>query len=160
VALGLLFIGVLGAIGREDVWSDLIAPQIAPKVLPSVYAGIDETVLHIFASNSAGLIAFAAVLTIWEMSGVVRACTGAFAQIYEDEEDRPWWIRLAISIAIAFVLTLAIIASVLLATAARTAVQGPWGIPFTVVRWVLAIGIMIGAFGVLVRFAPVHPRAT
>jgi membrane protein len=160
VAFALLFVGVLGAIGHQEVWSDLIAPQIAPKVLPSVFAGIDETVLHIFGSNSAGLIAFAAVLTIWEISGVVRACMGAFATIYEADENRPWWIRFPLSIGIALVLTVAIVGAVLLATAARSAVHGSWGIPFAILRWLAAVAVTIGAFGVLVRFAPVQPRTT
>jgi membrane protein len=160
VAFALLLIGVLGEVGREDVWSDQIAPQIAPKVLPAVYAGIDATVLHVFASSSIGLIVFAAALTIWEMSGVVRACMGAFATIYEDEDDRPWWIRFVLSLGLAVVLTVALAGAVLLATAARTAVHGDWGLPFALVRWALAILLLICAFGILVRFAPVHPRTT
>jgi len=160
VAFALLLLGVLGEIGWEDVWSDQIAPQIAPKVLPAVYAGIDATVLHIFASSSIGLIVFAGVVTIWEMSGVVRACMGAFTTIYEDDDDRPWWIRFPLSVALAVVLTLAIAGAVLLATAARTAVHGSWGVPFAFVRWALAVLLLIGAFGLLVRFAPACPRTT
>jgi membrane protein len=37
-------------------------------------------------------------------------------------------------------------------------VHGSWSIPFAVVRWVLAIALMIGAFGLLVRFAPAERR--
>jgi membrane protein len=160
VALTLLAIGVLGAIGRQDVWTNEIAPQILPKVLFPVFAGIDATVEKVFGSSSAGLIAFAAVLTVWEMSGVVRAFMGAMAQIYEDDEDRPWWVRFPVSIAIGFVLTCGIVGALLLATAARTAVHGAWGIPFTVLRWVVALVLFDLAFGVLVRFAPVKPRTT
>jgi membrane protein len=159
VALTLLGIGVLGAIGRRDVWTNQLAPQIEPKVLLEVFGGIDATVEKIFESSSGGLIAFAAVLTIWEMSGVVRACMGAMAQIYEDEETRPWWIRFPVSIAIAFALTVALVGAVLLATAARTAVHGAWGIPFAILRWLVALGLITLAFGLLVRFAPQRRRA-
>jgi membrane protein len=160
VALALLGLGVLDAIGRTDVWTDQIAPQVAPKVLLPVFAGMDATAQKVFHSSSAGLIAFAAVLTIWEISGVVRACMGALAQIYEDEESRPWWIRFPISIGIATALTAAIVGALLLATAARTAVHGAWGLPFSVARWLLAIVLITVAFGALVRFAPVKPRTT
>jgi membrane protein len=160
VALVLLLVGVLGAIGRKDVWTNQIGPQIEPKVLIEVFGGIDATVQRIFGSSSAGLIAFAAAVAIWETSGVVRACMGAIEQIYEVDEDRPWWIRFPISIAIAFVLTAAIVGAILLATAARTAVHGSWGIPFAILRWVVAVGLVTLAFGVLVRFAPAKPRTT
>ena len=86
VAVMLLALGIFGAIGRQDVWTKQLAPQIEPKVLFPVFAGMNATVEKIFHSSSGGLIAFAAVLTIWEISGVVRACMGAFAQVYEDEE--------------------------------------------------------------------------
>ena len=160
VALLLLVLGVLGEIGRQDVWTKQIAPQIEPKVLPRVFDGINATVDKIFGSSSVGLIVFAAVLTIWETSGVVRACMGAFAQIYEDEETRPWWIRFPISFAISIVLTAGVLGALLLTTAARTAVHGSWGIPFAVARWLLALVLLTLAFGMLVRYAPVKPRTS
>jgi membrane protein len=160
VALVLLLLGVLGEIGRQDVWKNQIAPEIEPKVLGPVFDGINATVEKIFGSSSVGLIIFATVLTIWETSGVVRACMGAFAQIYEDDEDRPWWIRFPVSLGIAVVLTAAIVGSLLLTTAARTAVHGSWGIPFAIARWLLSLVLLTGGFGILVRFAPVKPRTT
>jgi membrane protein len=160
VALVLLVIGVLGAIGRRDVWTKQLAPEIEPKVLHPVFEGIDATVQKIYGSSSAGLIAFAAVLTIWETSGAVRACMGAFAQIYEAEEKRPWWIRFPISIGIAVVLTAAVLGALLLTTAARTAVHGAWGVPFAVGRWLLSLALLTLGFGILVRFAPAKPRTS
>jgi len=160
VALLLLVLGVLSEIGRQDVWTKQIAPEIEPRVLQQVFDGINATVDKIFGSSSIGLIVFAAVLTIWETSGVVRACMGAFAQIYEDEETRPWWIRCPISFGIAIVLTAGVLGALLLTTAARTAVHGAWGVPFAIARWVLALTLLTLAFGILVRYAPVKPRTS
>jgi membrane protein len=158
VALLLLTMAVLGQIGRQDVWTTQIGPAIKPKVLPEVYAGIDATFQKIFHTSSIGLIAFAAFLTIWEISGVVRACMGALSRVYNTEDNRPWWIRFPISLGIALAVTGALFGTILLATAAKTTVHGAWSIPFTIVRWVLAIALMIGAFGLLVRFAPAERR--
>jgi membrane protein len=158
VALMLLLVAVLGQIGRTDVWTNQIGPQIKPKVLPEVYAGINATFEKIFHTSSFGLIAFAAFVTIWEISGVVRACMGALSRIYDTEDTRPWWIRFPISIGIALAITAALFGSILLATAARTTVHGAWSIPFAIFRWVLAVALMIGAFGLLVRFAPAERR--
>ena len=160
VAALLLALGVFSAIGRQDIWTKQLAPQIEPKVLFPVFAGMNATVEKIFHSSSGGLIAFAAVLTIWEISGVVRACMGAFAQVYEDEETRPWYIRFPISIALAVVVTASITGSLLLATAARTAVHGSWSLPFTIFRWIVEVLLLTLGFGLLVRFAPVKARTT
>lgn len=72
VALALLAVAVLGASGQEHVWTRQIAPQIHPNVLPEVFAGIQATVRKVFSSSSWGLIVFAAVLAVWEVSGMVR----------------------------------------------------------------------------------------
>jgi membrane protein len=158
VALVLLLVAVLGEIGRSDVWTKEIGPRIKPQVLPQVYAGIDATFEKVFSASSVGLIAFAAVLAVWEISGVVRASMGALSHIYETREDRPWWVRFPLSIGIAVVLTAALVGSTLLATAGRTLVHGTWSVPFTLARWLLAVALMIGGFGLLVRFAPAERR--
>src|SRR5689334_16246476 len=160
VAILLLIIGILGEVGSEDVWTNHIAPAVEPKVLLPVFAAMNATVQKIFDSSSVGLIIFATALSIWEISGVVRACMGAFAQIYEYEEQRVWWVRFPISIGISLVFTAAIVGALLLATVARSAVHGSWGAPFAIVRWLVAIGLIMLAFGVLVRLAPAEPRTT
>jgi membrane protein len=160
VAVALLGLALLGEVGRTDVWDQQLGPQLAPKVLPPVYAGIDATVQKIFSSSSGGLIAFAAAVTIWEMSGVVRACMGALSRIYDHEDDRSWKIRFPLSIGIGMVLTLAIVAAIFLATAAKGAVNGWWSVPWAIGRWLLAIVCILIAFGVLVRFAPAESRTT
>jgi len=58
-------------------------------VLPLVYAGIDETVQGLFDRDSSGLIVFASLLAIWEVSGAVRACIGALTRVYDAKETRP-----------------------------------------------------------------------
>ena len=84
-----LFLGlaVLGAIGKQNVWNHHLAPQIQPKVLPPVFRGIDATVQKIFRGDSTGLIVFASLLAVWEVSGAVRVCMRAFSRIYGGEED-------------------------------------------------------------------------
>jgi membrane protein len=158
VALVLLVVAVLGEIGRTDVWTKQIGPQIEPKVLPAVYHGIDATFAKIFDASSVGLIVFAAILAIWEISGAVRACMGALSRIYETEDDRPWFIRFPVSLGIGVALTAALVGSLLLATAGRTLVHGSWNIAFTLARWLLSIVLITGAFGLLVRYAPAERR--
>ncbi len=160
VALLLLTVAVLGEIGREDVWTNQVAPKIESKVLFDVFAGINQTFEKIFHTSSIGLIVFAAVLTVWEISGVVRACMGAISRVYEHDEDRPWWIRFPISIGVAVAFTAALLGAILLGTAAGSAVHGGWSIPFTIGRWLLAAALIGLAFGLLVRYAPAERRAT
>jgi membrane protein len=159
VALALLAIALLGATGHQDVWNERIAPQIEPKVLPAVYSGIDATVQKIFNSSSAGLIAFASVLAIWMVAGAVRSCMSALSIIYGTKDDRPWYVRFPLSLAIAIVVTVAIVGAALLITGLRHSVHGGWGLPFAFFRWIATIALLTLAFGVLVRYAPAESRS-
>jgi membrane protein len=158
VALALLAIAILGATGHEHVWTKQIGPQIHRKVLPDVWLGIQATVRKVFSSSSAGLIAFASALAVWEVSGMVRACMSALSKVEGTKDERPWYIRFPISIGIAFVVTAALVGAALLVLGLKHAVHGGWSIPFAIVRWLGTIVLLTFAFGVLVRFAPAERR--
>jgi membrane protein len=160
VALVLLAVAVLGEIGRSDVWTQQLEPRVQGKVLPDVILGIDQTFDRIFNTSSIGLIAFASVVAVWEVSGVVRACMGAIAAVYDTKDDRKWFVRFPISLGIALALTAALVGALLLGTAASAAVHGAWSLPFAILRWLLAVLLIALAFGLLVRYAPVEPRTT
>ena len=159
VALALLGIAVLGETGKESIWNNRIAPQIAPKFLPAVYGGIDATVQKIFTSSSVGLIVFATVLAVWMVAGAVRACMSALSKIYGTKDKRPWYVRFPLSIGIAIVVTVALVGATLLILGLRHTVHGAWGLPFALARWLATIVLLTLAFGVLVRFAPAEPRS-
>ncbi|HWJ31711.1 MAG TPA: YihY/virulence factor BrkB family protein [Gaiellaceae bacterium] len=160
VALGLLAIALLGATGEEHVWTTQVAPQIQPRVLPAVFAGIQETVGKIFSSSSVGLIVFASALAVWEVSGMVRACMSALSRVYGTKDDRPWYVRFPLSIGIAIVVTAALVAAAALMLALRHVVHGGWSLPFAIARWLVTVLLMTLAFGVVVRWAPAERRST
>jgi YihY family inner membrane protein len=160
VALILLATAVLGEIGRTDVWTRQIGPHLKRKVLPDVYAGLNQIVEKIFHTSSVGLIALATVIVLLQIAGVVSTCTAAISGIYGQKDDRSWKSRSPISFGIAFVLTAALLGATLLGTAARTAVHGGWSVPYTLCRWLIAAMLIGLAFGLLVRYAPPKPRPT
>src|SRR3569623_643384 len=137
VAIALLLIGALGELGHEDLWTNTLAPAIQPRVLTAVYAGISQVVDQIFASSSAGLLAFAAALAVWEVSGVVRAVMGSLNEVFDIDETRPWWLRFPISFGLAIVLLAALLGALVLVWA----VDGPgaWGWPVGLARWLGAV---------------------
>lgn len=159
VAVVLLLIGLAGAAGRQDLWRSHLAPQVHKRVLPDVYAGLNETVDHVFHANSPGLIVFAALLAVWEVSGSVRGVSGALNRVYETKETRSWKERYPLSVALSAAIVLALVTALLLVMAVGGLVHGAASIPFAIVRWGAAILLVGLAFGLLVRFAPAQPRA-
>jgi membrane protein len=157
VAFALLALGVLAAVHDVSVWNDTIGPAIRSRVLESVYAGMNQIAQKVFSTSSARLIAFASALAIWEVSGVVRAAMGALNRIYETDDERPWWIRFPLSFVLATAVIAALIGALLLVWV--VSVSGGWRWPLLVGRWLLAVALIMVAFGVLVRWAPAERRA-
>jgi YihY family inner membrane protein len=156
VACTLFALGILGASHQEQLWKQTIGPEIEPKVLPHVFDGIDQTVNRVFSSSTAGLLALAAALAIWEVSGIIRAGIGALDEIYETTESRPFWIRFPLSWGLAILVLAAMLGAIAIVWAGH--VSGSWSIPILILRWPAAAILVALAFEVIVRWAPAEHR--
>jgi membrane protein len=157
VPLALLAVALLGAAGRRDIWGKHIAPALKSRLDEPVYNAINFAVEKIFASNSAGLIAFSTLLTVWYVSSGVRGIMGAINRIYESEEERPQWLRWLTSIGLAVCVVASVVGAALLVLAVPTPTGG-WEVPVGVARWLGAVAALTAAAGLLVRLAPSERR--
>lgn len=157
VPLTLLGIAILGAVDRRDVWTDHIAPALKPRFDEPVYNAINFAVEKIFDSNSAGLIVFSALLTVWFVASGVRGIMNAINRIYDTDETRPGWLRWMISVGLALCVVAGIVGAGLLVLAVPKP-NGGWEIPVVIVRWLGAILALTLAAGLLVRLAPAKRR--
>ena len=158
VACTLFALGILGASHQQQLWRKTIGPAIEPKVLPHVFAGIDQTVNRVFSSSTAGLLALAAALAVWEVSGIIRAGIGALDEIYETTEPRPFWIRFPLSCGLAILFLAAVLGAIVIVWAGH--VSGSWSIPILILRWPAAVALIALAFELIVRWAPAEHRRT
>jgi uncharacterized BrkB/YihY/UPF0761 family membrane protein len=147
----------LAPLGRRDIWTDHIAPAIQSHVDPPIYHAIDYAVNKIFSHNSGPLIVFAALLTIWYISGAVRAMIGGINRIYETDDNRPVWHRWLLSLGLAVCVVSAVVGAALLIAAVPTP-SGAAGVPAVIARWLGAIGLLSLVTGLLVRFGPAERR--
>jgi membrane protein len=156
VACSLFGLGILGAAHQQQLWRKTIGPKIEPKVLPHVYSGIDQTVNRVFSSPTAGLLALASALAVWEVSGIIRASIGALDEIYEAPEPRPWWVRFPLSFGLAILFLAAVLGAIAIVWAGH--VSGSWSLPILILRWPAAIALVAFAFELIVRWAPAEHR--
>jgi membrane protein len=156
VACTLFALGILGASHQQQLWQQTIAPQIKPKVLPDVFAGIDQTVHKVFSSSTLGLLALATALAVWEVSGIIRAAIGALDEIYETPEPRPFWIRFPVTFGLAVLVLAAMLGAIAIVWVGHTG--GGWGIAVNILRWPAAVALVAFAFELIVRWAPAAHR--
>ncbi len=156
VACTLFALGILGASHQQQLWRQTIGPKIEPKVLPQVFAGIDQTVNRVFSSSTAGLLALAAALAVWEVSGIIRAAIGALDEIYETPETRPFWVRFPLSWGLSILVLAATLGAIAIVWAGH--VSGRWSITILILRWPAAAVLVAFAFDLIVRWAPDERR--
>ena len=156
VACTLFALGILGVFHQEELWKQTIGPAIEPKVLPHVFDGIDQIVNRVFSSSTAGLLALASALAIWEVSGIIRAGIGALDEIYETEEPRPFWIRFPLSWGLAVLVLATMLGAIAIVWAGH--ISGSWSLPILILRWPAAALLVALAFEMIVRWAPAKHR--
>ena len=156
VACTLFALGILGAAHQQQLWKQTIAPTIEPKVLPKVFDGINQTVNLVFSSSTAGLLVVASALAVWEVSGIMRAATGALDEIFEAPETRPFWIRFPVSWGLAVLFLAAMLGAIAIIWAGH--VSGGWSLPVLILRWPAAVALVAFAFELIVRWGPAEHR--
>jgi membrane protein len=154
VPLVLLGLALLGVLGLEDVWTDSIAPQVQERVTSPVFTAIDFSAERVFASGSTGVIAFASLLLLWELSRAVRAIMVALNVIHDVEEDRSALRLLATTLALALAIGVMLVASVLAVTVLPRLGGGVIEAALTVGAWGFAVVLLGLVIGLLVRYAP------
>jgi membrane protein len=159
VPLTLLGLGLLSALGLEDVWTNSIAPAIEGHATAPVYSAIDYSVDKIFSSSAAGLIAFAAALLLWDMSWAMTTMMEALNEIHDVDEPRPWWRRYLVGAALAVVVIVCLVGAVL-AVVLGPRPEGVLHVLLGIGRWPVAILLLGLAVALIVRYGPAeHPQA-
>jgi membrane protein len=153
VPLALFGLGMMGLLGVEDTYTKHIAPELRNAVSPDVFRVFDRTVRNVFQSKQGFWITTGAVITVWEMSGAVRAIMDVFDRIYGHGDRRGKLARYRTS----FLLAILAGSAILLAVVAAQAGSAIGGVA-TVVRWPVVIALLFAAVGGLVHYAPSQRR--
>src|SRR5919206_619443 len=158
VPLTLLGLGVLGALGQASVWSKSIAPAIEHHVTQPVFHGIDYSAKKILASDKGSLITLATALVLWHMTAAVATVMETLNAIHDVKDERPWWRKLLVALALAVAIVLCLVAAVLVVTVAPKIGSGAGDFLLGVGRWLVAAVLLRLAISVLVPYAPAeHP---
>jgi membrane protein len=155
----LLFVlAVAGLLHLNSVWRDHLEPEIQANVSAAVFAVISNAVNNVFTGRPLLWATVGGGLALWQVSGAVRAVMGALARIYGAPTERPFLRRYSISFVLAIeVGACFILAALCLLLAPFVSVAQPgtaWDVFAFLVRWTLAVALLLLAVGLLVRHAP------
>jgi len=159
IPLTLVGLALLGAFGLQDTWTNSIGPAIEAKVTVPVYAGIDFTVQKILTSGTAGLITFASLLAVWDLTWGMRTVMDALNRIHGVAEKRSWQRKLLVAVGLAVAAGSCLLGGVFVLMAAPHAGGGTLHLLLGIARWPASVALLTLAVGLLVRYGPAeHPE--
>ncbi|MDQ6778835.1 MAG: YihY/virulence factor BrkB family protein [Actinomycetota bacterium] len=158
VPFAMSMLALAGLLHLDGVWRSHVAPDIRPHVSAAVFSVISSAVGKALSGRQLLWATLGGGLALWQVSGAVRAVMGAFDRIYGANSERPLVRRYLISFALAMATGACFIAAtVCLVLAPFFSVRHPgaaWDVFAFLARWVLAVGFLSLAVGLLVHVAP------
>jgi membrane protein len=152
-----------GAVHLDGIWRHQIGPNVSRMVSPNFYRELDYSVDQVLTTRRWWWLTIGLVLTLWQVSSGVRALMTALDSIYEVKDRRPFWERMAISIGLAALMTLAlfVIAAALLLSASGSSTPPLIRVADTILRFVLSAIVLLFLIAALLRFTtPARLRVT
>jgi membrane protein len=119
-ALIFLAVALLRPLGAEDTWSHSVAPDLAARLPVEWTSAILWSVRHEMSAGGGVSIGFGVVLSVWEVSGAVRAVMGALNRIYGVQEPRGTGRRFVTSFLLAIPVSGLLVAAAFLGAGAFT----------------------------------------
>lgn len=150
VPLTLLAIGLLGAAGLEDLWTDTVFPALRARLSAPVAGAVDYVARDIFRTGGPWLIVFSSALFVYDTALGVRMVQRTLNTIHDTGERRGRLRAALVTVGLAVgcdVLFLAAFGVVIV-------VGRVDGWPLAVARWPAAVGLVGLGVALLLRYAP------
>ena len=159
IPLALFGLGLLGGSGLQRVWTNDLAPDLRRAASPAAFQVIDDTVRNVLAHRQVFWLTAGGLLATWEVSGAVRAVMGVLNRVYDHDEERPFARRIAVSIGLAaLVIVLLVAATATLVIAPRLVNGGVAGPAVDILRWPAAAVLLWVTVTLVLGLAPAEDR--
>jgi membrane protein len=153
IPLTLFGLGLMAALGLEQVWTEHLGPTLHHEVSDDVFRILDSSVHRVFGRQQAFWVTIGAGLAVWEVSGAMRATMTVLDRIYRIRRVRGRFERYRVSIVLSIVVTVLLVAAV-----AIFELGGSIAPALSILRWPLSAVLLLLALAVVVRWGPAEQR--
>jgi membrane protein len=159
VPLLLFAFGLIGFLHLDDVWQRDGAPAVRDAVSADVFRVVDSAIKRVLHGQQGFWVTAGAALSLWEVSGAVRAVMSALDRIHRVEEERSRRRRFAISFALAIAVGACLLGALVVGrfgprTLGLAHASGFGAVLAFLVRYGVTAVLLGLAVGLLVRFGP------
>lgn len=160
----LVLVSLMGTFGSEDLAVNILGyfKQVMPSQVYDLFETYTEDVIK-GRAEAPGLLSFGILFTIWTASGAFSAMMKALNRCYGVRETRPFWKAKGIAILMTLGLSALVLAGVLLlilgpaigsSMADFFRLGGLFEFFWNIVRWPVALTLMMVSVALLYYFAP------
>jgi membrane protein len=156
-AAAVVFMGaaLLRPLGLQTVWSHHVGPALHGRLPEPMYRAFAYAEHTITSNSGTGLLLFAVAIVVWEVSGAIRGMMSALDRIHGcKERSRGVVERLVISICLAVVVSLLLLAAIFTGLAGGALPGWPGGVAGLILRFLIATVLVWGAVTVVLAVAP------
>jgi membrane protein len=155
VPFALFVLAAAGLLQLESLWTEDLAPDIAPHVSSAVFSILDDVALNALTGQRVFWVTIGFALALWEVSSAIRVIQGCLDDIYGAERRRSFGERLPTSLWLGALCGTLILAAIADLRLGALLVGGPLG---AIVRYLVAAALLWACVTALARFAPAERR--
>lgn len=160
----LCVLGFLGFLGLGELYAREAAPPLQDSLSQPAFRLIDDAVSNVLREANLFWMTAGAVLATWEISAVLRATGQVLNRMYGIRDERPLLREVLSTMAAGVLIALLLVAALAAVRLGSPAIDSLLGrSPLVdavslVVRWGLAVALLLASLGIVARIAPAPER--
>ena len=152
-------VALLGFLDLSQLWQERLAPRAQEVMTDDAFGFIDAALTQVLQARRSFWLTFGLLFALWQISGAVRATMTVMNRIYGARESRSWSRRMLLSVALAAVVGLFILISVIMLQFGPTLIDdlelaGALRVAAGAARWGTALLAMWAIVAIFLRWAP------
>lgn len=159
VPLALLALAGLGLFGEQSVYTHHIAPSLRHDLSQQAFTIANRTALKTMNHGQLWWGTVGLALTLWGVGSSLRAMMTPLNAVYGAKETRSWQRRIAVSLGGGALVVACVFGAILAVLGGRLiGASGVAAVALFLVRWVVALALLLAANAVLIRLVPAKKR--
>jgi membrane protein len=159
VPLLLVALAGLSLVGERSLYTDHIAPTLKLHLSADAFGIANRTAIKVMSGRVLFWMTIGLAVTLWGVGAALRSMMTPLNAIYGARETRSWPQRMAVSLFGGLIVMLCVFAAAFVVLGGRLVhPHGVVALLFFVLRWLVALALLLVTIAVLIRLVPAKKR--
>jgi membrane protein len=159
VPLALLALAGLSLAGERSVYTHHIAPTLRAHLSADAFGIANRTAVKVMSHRALAWATGGFAITLWGVGASLRAMMTPLNAIYGARETRSWLQRMGVSLFGGLIVIVCVFTAAIVVLGGRLVhPHGVAGAAFFLLRWIVALALLLLTIAVLIRLVPAKKR--